>query len=538
MLHTDRAIFTALYGATPKAMAFAPQPGATVPEPHDGRLRWLAVQPAPDGTAVVHDPSDPPSDRTGTLPLEIPPANVWALWLPAPDETGMVDALLAWWARAGGEASLPAVIRGDRAALDRALLDAALARAEGLEHDNALLHRDLATLRQSLEEEVRIPPEVEELIDNLRLSPPRLIAKSPPPESDIAVPHADGPGAPPAGAATLVQRLPVSARGLAGIDLFVTHPGSATLRIALTSADAGLTLARWVLPAETLKAGWLPLRLEQVSSRSLRALDLTVSCDGGEPARLSICPTGLLREYRLSGSGQPGSAASPARMLAFRIWGGYPGQHAAESMSGSQAASVNPVIAIADDVLAGVRLTREITAGFPCFGYTEPGEILLRPLRTTPSAAAFALPATSGLTAVSCEAVIDDARCQTRGLGVRLVAMPHGSDVDAAERGEGALGDSDWEELDVPLKGRRLTARLAEPADAPVDVHLLTRLPKGGSIRYARIVFRRFETEIHTGTAWATAPALPVDAGAHGAAPSAGGTPPLAMAGAGVPAGR
>lgn len=96
--------------------------------------------------------------------------------------------------------------------------------------------------------------------------------------------------------------------------------------------------------------------------------------------------------------------------------GGLPGMEIftsdAELLNQPLAAFAMPV---PDSLLRSVQLTRKLSAPYPVFGYMEHGKVLLRPLNATPSAAVINLPAIRGLIEVSCEAFIDDRRCETRG---------------------------------------------------------------------------------------------------------------------------
>jgi hypothetical protein len=184
-------------------------------------------------------------------------------------------------------------------------------------------------------------------------------------------------------------------------------------------------------------------------------------------------------------------------MLAMRLWGGLPG--IVTSGGGASVLNVpppDPVIPIDEFSIAGVRLTREISASYPCFGYLGGTRVLLRPLPNKVSAAAIALQPIPYLSAVTCSVAVDEKRCQTRQLSARLVVMPPGCGPDEAERGEGALAASEWVELDHPLEARTLKACLSEPCHGPLDLHLFTRLPKGGAIEHVRMVFQNFEVEL------------------------------------------
>jgi hypothetical protein len=202
-------------------------------------------------------------------------------------------------------------------------------------------------------------------------------------------------------------------------------------------------------------------------------------------------------------------------MLALQLWGGLPGvRYFAAKGDDEILRGSGTVVPIPAPVVAKVALTREQTATYPVFGYMDPGKVLLRPLKTTASAAVICLPATSGLIEVSCEAMIDDKRCRTRRLGARLVVTPRGIGPDEAEAGRNVLAATEWVELNEPLVPSRLLARLPAAQNIPVDLHLFTRLPEPGPIPpHARVVFGRFEAESHAETTWDMAAVLPVAGG-------------------------
>ncbi len=162
-----------------------------------------------------------------------------------------------------------------------------------------------------------------------------------------------------------------------------------------------------------------------------------------------------------------------------------------------------------NSLLRSVQLTRELSAPYPVFGYMEYGKVLLRPLKTNPSAAVIRLPAIRGLVEISCEAFIDDRRCETRGLAARIVVTSKGISVDQAEKGEGVLAATDWTELNEALMVSKLMVRFTDVQNDPVDMHLFTRLPKPGPVPpHGRVVFKQFATEVHTRSAWDTSPIM------------------------------
>ncbi|HEV7260403.1 MAG TPA: DUF6212 domain-containing protein [Bosea sp. (in: a-proteobacteria)] len=480
-------------------------------------MRWYDCELIGPDHFVLKEAGDAADALPSTFrPLEVPPTNVWVLWAPDPVHERSLRVLQAWWSSMGGSETPVPIVVGSRADLDAAILERSLREMRKSQHSNQLLMRDLAALRESWAHHVRIPPEVEELLATLRMGLPHLIFDSPTPCDDVEIPGCPtGPevaGTEPC----LTQRLPGSARGWLGVDLHVADPGRGpgSLHARLEASDLGAVLAQWRVPFDALCSGWLPLRLRSASSRTSRSLTLKVWVTGGEVApRLSSSPTGLLHEYRFEPQ-RPAQldGRATAGMLAIKLWGGLPGLRyfeAEDAVQPSQAAAAT--VSVPDLTVAKVYLTREQSAAYPVFGYMGSGNVLLRPLKTTPSAAVIRLPATPGLTEISCEALIDDRRCQTPNLGARLVVTPCGIGPDDAESGSNVLAATEWTELSEPLVPSRLIARLALPRNQPVDLHLFTRLPEPGPIPpHARVVFGRFEVEIHAAAAWSMAAVLAV----------------------------
>lgn len=514
-IQTPRNMLRQLYSAAPKIIALnGPATSETIAEPASA-LHWYGCNRVECDHYVLTDYGQ----AKGALPsalctLEVPPTNVWALWAPDPVEEGSLRALQAWWTRTGGSETPVPMIVGNRAELDAIILERSLRETRRLQQSNQLLMRDLAALRESWTTHVRIPPELEDLIATLRMGRPHLIFSSPLPSADVEIPaiEPDVTDTEPC----LSQRLPASARGWLGIDLHIADPGQGAgcLCARIEASDAGTVLAQWRVPFDVLCRGWLPLRLPSASPCTSRSLTLKLWASGGEVApRLSTCSAGVMHEYRLA----PQSLAQPderdaATMLAMKLWGGLPGvRDLASEDNGALRHDAGATVPISAPVVGTVHLTREQSATYPVFGYIGNGKVLLRPLKTTPSAAVISLPATPGLIEISCEVMIDDKRCQTRRLGARLVVTPREIGPDDAEGGQNVLAATEWTELNEPLAPSRLVARLPLTQNRPVDLHLFTRLPEPGPIPpHARVVFGRFEAEIHAASAWGMAAMLPV----------------------------
>jgi hypothetical protein len=502
MLQASQDLLTLLYDGRPKILVVKPRALSWTFIPPTDAICWLVAETS-NGTDFILGGADGGTAEIDWHPIELPPANVWAVW--SPEGAVSVAGLADWWSRVGGVGAEPIFVHGDAAMLSVALIERSLAEVDRLTRTNQLLIEDLATLRESWAHDVRLPPELAELLANLRVAPPRLVFETPAANGDTGVPAGPADGTSTSG---LRQRLPMGARGLLGIDLHVTTPGTGdgVLEVALVALESEAELARWRMPYGELDAGWLPLRLPTASTLNWRALELRVHAAGGATApRLSCAPTGLLGEYA---SAAPAGDTPSGTMLAFKLWGGIPG---IGTVAGSEMAPLpaNPVVAIPEHVIAAARSTRDLTWAYPYFGYIDRGRVLLRPLRVTPaSAACIGLPAVPGLAAVSCEAKIDDGLCKTRLL-VRLVATRPGHGADDAEQGVGVLASTGWIELAEPLKPFALAARLPEPESGPVDVHFFSRLPQGGTLAHGRVIFSRFEAELYERAIWKRGPVLP-----------------------------
>ncbi|CAO3380756.1 DUF6212 domain-containing protein [Azospirillum argentinense] len=472
---------------------------------HDGGHLLLSGDAGPEGAAAVRA-------------LAIPPSAVRAVW--CGDEAARRDAerLLGWWEEVGGPDSAPPLVMGDAPALLRGLLVQAFGEIDGLHRRNAGLQRTLSTLREEWGRSARLPPEAVELLDALRLSPPRLVFATPRPVGALPVPLRHGRNS--AGTAGVVQRLPAGARGLAGLDLHIDQApkGSGVLAVALTGVESGETIAEWALPFGDLRPGWLPLRLPAACTRMDRLLDLRIGAIGvvTEAPRLSLAQAGLLDEYAVA---PPARAVGQPAMLALRLWGGLPGlEYGAATHLAPHPAPAHLVWPLTPPVLAQVRKGREFEATFPWFGLLRGGRILLHPLHGVVTAAHIPLDEVPGAVAVRARAVIDDPRCRTP-IACKLVVAPPSLTVDEAEREEGVLASSGWMVLEEPRRPLDLAAVLAAPWSGPMALHLFTDIPDRGHGLYGRTIFSDFELEIDSRTAWASPPALPAAADGVAATP-------------------
>lgn len=496
-LSAPATLFASLYDGNPKVIAVR-----RLEEADTGSLplHTLCLIRHDGGYLLCPPDLDVIDESVPLRPLAVPPANVWCLW--ARDEAAKADAerMLEWWTEAGGAGSEPVLRMGSTVEIQRALLGWALNEIGGLHRRNQDLQRNLSTLREEWGQGTRLPPEAVELLDNLRLSPPRLVFATPRPAGAMPVLLRHGRG----GAVEIVQRLPLWARGMVGIDLHVDSApkGGGFFAAALHAVDSGRMLAEWRVPFHAVREGWLSLRLPAASERMDRVLELRIGAVGvvTGPPRLSLSPAGLLDEFAVAPTARAGGGAG---MLTMRLWGGIPGvDYGPASHLAAHPLPARLVWPLTESVLAQVRKSRDHKATFPWFGLLRNGRILLHPLYGATAAACIPLDDVPGVVAVRGHAVIEDPRCRTP-IACKLVVAPPSVTVDEAEREEGVLASSGWVVLDQPRQALGLAAALTAPWQGPMVVHLFTAIPDHSYGLYGRTVFFDFEVEIDAGTAWA-----------------------------------
>jgi Family of unknown function (DUF6212) len=503
------SLFPALYDGLPKAVFIGSSAVRAVEPTVSMPVRILCASWSEGGNLIQLADPGAPSCPGPSHALSVPPANVWCVCTGG-DDTALELArqLLGWWGESAGTDYVPALWSDPPAVIGRRLLDRALTEVAGLQKRNEALQRSLSALREEWASTARIPPELVELLENLRVSTPRLIFGRTHFAGDVAVPR---------GPEFLVQPLPAWSRGLAGIDLHIARGslGSGTFFAALYAVDADRGLADWQIPFSDLRRGWLPLRVPEALDRSCRVLELrlwSIGDDAESPLYLSLTPAGLLDEFAARSEPRGNIDMATASMTAIRLWGGLPGM----PWEPSGDAAPHPlggelILPILEHAVAQVRATRKFEAPFRWFGCLPGGRVLLHPLQDRGAAAMIPLPPVSALRAVTCEVVIEDPRRRTP-IACKVVVADPGATVDQAESEDGVLASSGWVTLAQPEHLYSVTAAVTQPHFGPVNVHLFTRVADDGPDFYGRTVFGRFELRIDSQTAWEMPP-VPVSTG-------------------------
>lgn len=387
-VETPELLFPTLYDGTPKGIvtgrALAGGFGSTERLP----VRILRASLTEASNLLRLEEPAASGNRGSPRRLLVPPANVWCIFRADEDAAGRVaELLIAWWHEVGGVTGAPDVWTEPLPWVERPLLDRALTELAEARRRNEALQRSISALREEWSCASRVPPEITELLENLRLSPPRMVFASGTPEAETAVPLTGPQESFKQGPAVLAQPIPVWSRGLIAIDVHIARGivGNGTLLAALYAVDGDRVLAGWRVSFADLRPGWLPLRVVTALDWPFRALELRISCIGCESPLLSVAATGLLDEFemKIHPDAALGSrcGAAPSRMLAIRIWAGLPGtQWDLSSAAGGHPLWGELAVPIADHIVAQVHTTRDFAASFRWFDSLPGGQVLLHPL--------------------------------------------------------------------------------------------------------------------------------------------------------------
>jgi hypothetical protein len=321
---------------------------------------------------------------------------------------------------------------------------------------NAEILRSTSALRQRFERMVRIPPEVSELLENLRINGVRQGFSS---EHLQALPGIETNGAAEIelNQQELRQPLPLWMRGLAGLDLHVAHvhPAEGVLRLRLEARDAAEVVAEWEVPLARLSSGWLRFRLDAPCSFTHRSAQLRLRTEGAPAGAiaLSLRPTGPFFEYACSVGAQ---SPLSRKMLAVRSWIGLPGVPTETLPSIARQRSPLPARSIAAAVLKRPLMPQTFAAlpngHIRIHAVTGPrGALLVQ-------GASFNVSAIDSTVSIGCRVRLMNRQSQA-WVRSRLVIAAPGATLEDVECGD-TLAQSEWASLRDPQREVELTAPL------------------------------------------------------------------------------
>lgn len=185
---------------------------------------------------------------------------------------------------------------------------------------STMLQSQLCSLRMAHEELQNTFARYEDFLSYARIPPVQLRFITEPTD-EVAFTAARG-GKP----LRFAQRLPISSRGLAIIEIHVRIPdkkAEGVLSASVSTLEDPQELASWRIPYQAMHPGWMRLVLPKIwSGPKLTAeLYLTFETHKGKAPTLSLTPPQLLPEACL----RLDNGTEVDRSLALRLWTGLPG---------------------------------------------------------------------------------------------------------------------------------------------------------------------------------------------------------------------
>jgi hypothetical protein len=420
-------------------------------------------------------------------PLPAPPSGLCVPAALSPQGRTHLKEFLAWWREHGADEPPP-------------LLDLAEADAAGPWAQQAALYRHLA--RVALHEvtngaerqmeltgqlyELRLEQEqgrvaleaMQNLLGRLEKVPCHLVFQLLP---ATAVYRPEGGG-------RVRQRLPVSAEGLAGIDLHILpwaeqSESDGTLVVTLRSREREATLGTWALSYKDLGRGWARCSLPTALTQPLHHLEVDVAWNTarGTPPPLSLAETGPWHELNAAAGGH-----SLDKALALLAWTAMPGTKVglaratwAPAGEGESPGDYAEYRLTPEDVGRIKLTTPNVAQPFEAFG--ESG-FRLHPLGPTPVCALLprlVLPGTVRLVAIGqinheqARLPVEYAMCLTDA-AAGCPTMP-----EAPENDSRVLGFSGWQAVPPDRLPHAVVLDLPRPLEVQADLHFATRVTEG-----------------------------------------------------------
>jgi hypothetical protein len=393
-----------------------------------------------------------------------------------------LEPLRTWWA-ANGPAPEPICRCRDAADVLRLLLRAARKELQSLTAEVASSASQIYELRCESEQRQVVADSLRNELSRLRRWP-RLMRMNLAPDGRSYVP--------PGGRGTVVQPLPVSAEGFAGIDLHFPPGGrvadDAQIMVRVHALDAGRDLGAWRLRAQHFGKGWVRCRLPEVLAVAAHNLELRVEWlrSAGPAPAISLAGFGDWDELRAVPCGSSevidGCLAVTARA------GGVPG---ASTADGPLWCSTNPggsvEYSLSADEVGGMRLHVPSVAGRPAnwhpFQAREDGSFMLHPIG--PLATTLQLTNGVGPDVERVTAVVQITSPQARGDVMYSLALSHSDeaasllDLPDPASDPRFLAFSGWHTVPPDDQPHRLTLEITKRFDAPAHLILATRTPPG-----------------------------------------------------------
>jgi len=251
---------------------------------------------------------------TEAYPLTSAPSNIAAIWAFNQQQAELLQLFCDWTEMRYGK-PLAAVEVGDASELLLKLTATAFATAAQYQRRSTDLNNALSQIRIEHEETRQTLYRMQGLLWNIHDHPVKQTFSSRvgrtsfhPKELASAVEK------------TVVQPLPISGRGFAGVDLFVVEPSEAAGLLLCTLRDTATkeSYGQWIANYSSIQSGWLNFSLPIVLDANPQFMELVLQFTGSEDdgPSLGVSDTVIFGQA---------SASSTGKTLALRTWAGLPG---------------------------------------------------------------------------------------------------------------------------------------------------------------------------------------------------------------------
>ncbi|SIT87119.1 DUF6212 domain-containing protein [Pontibaca methylaminivorans] len=278
------------------------------------------------------------------------------------------------------------------------------------------------------------------------------------------------------GDSQLIQRLPGTSAGLSDLAIHIgneTAPAEGgMLNVSLLSPDTNETLAIWEVPAARLEHGWLRFSLDRALGPDTISLMLNVSYQGKGVLKLSSAVQHPEPRFHPEVDGQPVET-----LPALQLWRWIAGANApVPAHAVIQIGGRNRLRRVERDTLATAIDLETLNSTMPLFQSSEALLVHVVPRRV----ACGILPGIALPGARQVFATLATRHAEAPTVEYQLALLPQ----DQRPHKSGRLPDFDaalasgWIRL-APEEEGQAHVLLPRPLDAPHDIYLMTRLPKG-----------------------------------------------------------
>jgi hypothetical protein len=492
ILEVDRQTFDRLLGPRPKIIFASIDAEAAQSLAEDDPSPCMEVD-----FLIFHPPAAASPARLHALagvngqydPLPAPPGGPCILAALTAEARGDLTDLAAWWfgGRRDTESSILDLsdrglhrdedIASVRAAIDRRLLAAICKDLRSADERVAHLNSQLYELRLEYGQARDVLGRLQSYLLNLQPAFHLIETQQP---SGLAYPQGDAsPG-------RVTQPLPMSAAGLAAIDLFSPSSpreplGDGRLLVALNAKETDSPLANWSIPYDRLGRGWFRCLLPVASASPIHHLDLVITWQTvrGRPPSLALSSVGAFPEVWATDESSPLGGA-----LAYTAWGSLPGAVIRAPVRDCACVSAGTPLPLSmEQSLRSQDFQRIRPTAVAPFQYTHPlGEALgfrLHPLQHTLASAALPRACMAGTDRLLATVQIRNERAQ---YSVEYAMCLTDADAKcdafpaAPESDRRVIGFSGWQTVPADNQSHLVVLELDRPLAAPADLHFATRM--------------------------------------------------------------